>query len=438
VSARRQIARSKSGCLLLCERAEALPLVHVSISLSRGSATDPEDARGLTRLMARMLRMGTRQLKAPDVEDRLDSMGAQLSIGVGPGYVHFSAVVVERNVEPLFALLGQLLGEPALRKADLARLKRETRAGIAAGYDDDSVLCGRHFRSFILPDHAYGRSPVGTARGIGAVDVDALRQQHARLLTGPSTVVAAAGRLDTGRLQQLVDTHLGWLPRRAAVADPVGDPSMPRGRRVLIVDKPDRTQAQLLVGTLGTRARDRDHTALLVADTAFGGLFTSRLTNEVRAKRGYSYGANSGFGQQRQRDLWSMRTAPASGDAINCLTLQLSLYDEYVQEGLRAKELSVARDYLRKGVAFHSDTAAKRVDQRIDVELFGLPRDYHGGFAERVRAVTRSDANAAVARRMSQRDLSIVLVATASEVRPKLEQLPGIASVEVVPFDSPA
>lgn len=428
-----------SGALLVHEAAETLPLCHFTITLRTGSACDPDDRRGQTRLMARMLRMGARGMSAQAVEQQLDAMGAQLSIGLGPAFVHISAVVVERNFDALLALLGRLLSEPAFRPADLRRLKDETRAGIAAGYDDDGVLAGRHFRQFCLPEHAYGRATVGTEAGLRATGAKHLREQHAALVVGGNVIFGVAGRLPRAQVRAAVDRHFSWLPKTTLAPGLVPDepaPKLPRGRRILIVDKPERTQTQVLVGALGTRARDRDHTALLVADTAFGGLFTSRLTTEVRGKRGYSYGASSGFGQQRQRDLWYMRTAPATADAVDCLALQLSLYDDWVQGGLRARELAVARNYLRRSVAFHSDTSAKRIDQRVDIELFGLPRDYHSGFADRVAEVGVAEANAATRRRMSLTDLSITLVATADTILPALEELPGVDEIRVVPFEA--
>lgn len=428
-----------SGALVIHEPAETLPLCHVTVSLRTGSATDPDDRRGQARLMARMLRMGAPGLSAHRVEQALDAMGAQLSIGVGPAFTHISAVVVERNVEPLLQLLGRLLREPAFRASDLRRLKDETRAGLAAGLDDDGLLAGRHFRAFCLPDHPYGRGTVGTEAGLLAVRDRHLRDLHRDVLVGGNVIFGLAGGLPRQQVRALFEQHFGWLPPGSpppALCAPVPAPKLPRGRRILVIDKPERTQTQILVGTLGTRARDRDHTALLVADTAFGGLFTSRLTTEVRGKRGYSYGASSGFGQQPQRDLWSMRTAPAADDAVDCLRLQLSLYDAWVQGGVSGKELSVARNYLRRSVAFHSDTAAKRIDQRVDVELFGLPRGYHSGFAARVSAVGVKEANAAIRKRMSPRDLSMTLVATADRLLPALEKIPGIDALHVAPFDS--
>jgi zinc protease len=137
----------------------------------------------------------------------------------------------------------------------------------------------------------------------------------------------------------------------------------------------------------------------------------------------------------RQRDAWLMWTFPAAADAVSCVRLELELFDTLLRDGITADELRFAQDYLANSYAFEVDTASKRLEQRLEVELLGLPRDYFERYVERVRAVTLEQANAAVRARLSRDDLAIVMVATASDVQAGLAALDGIASVEVVPFD---
>jgi len=154
---------------LLIESEHALPLVHVALVLRTGSLHDPRGLEGLTRMTARMLRMGTRKLTAAQLEERIDSLGAQLSVSCAPSYVQLSGAVVAHNLEPYFQLLCELVQAPAFRAADLARAKRETIAELVGMVDDDRALAARHFRGFTLGKHPYGRPVAGntqTVRGI--------------------------------------------------------------------------------------------------------------------------------------------------------------------------------------------------------------------------------------------------------------------------------
>jgi zinc protease len=419
---------------LLIESEHALPLVHVGLVLRTGSLHDPRGLEGLARMTARMLRMGTRKLTAAQVEERIDSLGAQLSVSCAPSYVQLSGAVVAHNLEPYFQLLCELIQAPAFRAADLARAKRETIAELVGMVDDDRALAARHFRGFTLGKHPYGRPVAGSTQTVRGITRDLVRAHHEKHFVRNNLIVSMSGDVKLERAQQLVAAHVqlpeGRVPKVEAPATTIA-----KGRRLLIVDKPERTQTQIIVGTLGTHVLDPDHTALQVANVVFGGLFTSRLTHEVRSVRGLSYGASSNLGHDRERELWTMWTFPAAKDAHKCLELQLGLYDDWIKHGIKPSELKRAKDFLVKSHAFEIDTAQKRLDQRVEAELFGLSKDYFDGFVERVQNVTLKEANAALQKRLSRRDLALVVVATAKELRKELATLPGLDDVKVVPFD---
>lgn len=427
-------ARAVDSPVILVEPEHSLPLVHVGLMLRTGSIHDPRGLEGLTRMTTRMLRMGTSKLSAQQVEEQIDSLGAQLSVGCAPSYVQISGVVVAHNLEPFFELICQLVQAPAFRARDLSRAKRETVAELVGVVDDDRSLAARHFRAFTLGKHLYGRSVVGSTQSVRAIGRSHVLSHYEKHFVRDNVIVSMAGAVQPERVQQLVGRYLS-LPKGKVPKLEAPETVMARGRRLLIVDKPERTQTQIIVGTLGTHVLDPDHTALQVANVIFGGLFTARLTHEIRSVRGLSYGASSSLGHDRQRELWSMWTFPAAKDAKKCLELQLALYDDWVQNGVKPSELKRAKDFLVKSHAFEIDTAQKRLDQRIEAELFGLPADYFDGFVRRVQGVSRADANASLQKRLSRRDLAITVVATASQLREELEGIARFDEVKVVPFD---
>jgi zinc protease len=422
------------GALLLVESDHALPLVHVGVILRTGSVHDPRGLEGLTRMTSRMLRMGTRAMTPQGVEEQIDSLGAQLSVACAPSYVQFGGVVVAHNLEAFLSLLSELITAPAFRARDLARAKREGIAELIGACDDDRSLAARHFRSFTLGKHPYARPVVGTTQSIRAITRDHVLAHYAKHFVSSNLIVSMAGAVEEARASELAQRFLS-LPKGRAPKEHVPAPQLAKGRRVLIVDKPQRTQTQIIIGTLGTHTLDADHTALLVANVVFGGLFTARLTHEVRSVRGLSYGASSSLNHDRERELWSMWTFPAAKDARQCIDLQLRLYDDWIKHGVKPSELTRAKNFLIKSHAFEIDTAQKRLDQRVESELFALPADYHSGFVDHVRKVTRKAADQALTRRLSRRDQSIVVVATAKELRAELAALPNLEELRAVPFD---
>lgn len=250
-------------------------------------------------------------------------------------------------------------------------------------------------------------------------------------------IVAFSGDITRARAEAVAAQICAQLPSGPAPQDDALDPEVIPGRRLTFVDKPDRTQTQILIGGLGTHPRDEDHLALHVANTVFGGTFTARMTQEVRAKRGWSYGAYSSLPIDRRRQAFSMWTFPKADDAAPCIKLELEMLHDLREKGITKKELSWAKKYLVRSHAFALDTASKRVGLLLDSALYGLPDGYYEKYIERVKAITLEEANASVVKRLSEENLLVTVVGTAANIiEPVKAAIPELASSEVVAFDA--
>lgn len=424
------------GLRVLMEESHALPIVDVQLVFRTGSLLDPEGQEGLTRTAWRLVRMGTSKIRGPDVEEAISSLGGAMSIEVSTSYVAVHGAVIRRNLEPFFELIASLVRRPAFRAKDLGHVKRETLADLVAMRDSDRTLAARSFRRFLFDGHPYGRPVSGTSETVRRIQRAHVVEAYDRTLLGENMLLGVSGDVTRDDVEQLVRAHLSDLPRGKPPRERLKAPRVKRGRRILVVDKPNRSQTQVFVGTLGTRAGDEHYYPLVVGNAAFGGTFTSKLMQEVREKRGWSYGAYSRLGMDRQRDAWYMWTFPGSTQVVDCIRLELDLLEELVGKGISAKDHRFARTYLANSHCFDVDTAAKRLEPRIDEDLFGLPAGYYESYEQQVRAVTRKQSNEAIDARLSSRDVSIVLTATAADVVPELEKLPDVRSIDVIPHTS--
>ena len=418
------------------EPSDALPIVSVAVTFRSGSAHDPEGRDGLARVMARMLRRGAQGYTSQQIEESIDALGAELAtdVSVSSLTVHFE--VIRRSLDPMVALVATLLARPSFDERELSRLLRESEAEIIEARDNDRGLASRGFRRTLFAGHPYGRrvsGQIATLRALGEGDVRAF---YARHFSRANAIVTISGDLGEDEGVAVAARLLEGLPEGERISDPVPPPPALPGRHLVFVDKPERTQTQMVVGGLGTDAHDPDHFALFLANTAFGGTFTSRLMQEVRVKRGWSYGASSRVSFDRQRDAFTMWTAPAATDAAACLALELELHHTFREEGVTEEELEFVKRYLVRSHAFDIDTARKRVHQKLEAELYGLPPGYHERYLEHVGAVDRAAANAAVRARLSEDDLVIGVVGTHAEIGEAVAKaIPRLASVTVAPFD---
>ncbi|MCA9606664.1 MAG: insulinase family protein [Myxococcales bacterium] len=428
--------RTSDGIPGFLEVSHALPIVDLDVILTRGSILDPKGREGLTRILARLMRRGPVGVDADTFDERLDRLGATLSVSVGPESMRITGSVIRRNLEPFLEAASSILRAPGLREDDFDKVKRTVEAELVQARDHDGSLAARAFRRQLFGAHAYGRSVGGTLASTAKIELDAVRAAHAKLARAPHLVIGLAGDVTADVAEPLIERAFGGLPRRALRQPPVEEPTMKPGRRVVLVDKPKRTQSQIYVGTLGMKVGEPDHHAMIVANTAFGGTFTSRLMKEVRSERGWSYGAYSKLGADRQREAWSMWTHPSAEQLVDCLALELSLFERWWDRGLTTDEVRRAKRYLVKGHAFDLETAGKRLEPKLQTAALELPDDWFDRYPEHVRKVSRAAANDAVKARLSRDDLTIAVLATATpDLQRSLRALPGVCDLRVIPYD---
>lgn len=418
------------------EESHDLPLVGITLTFRGGSSSDPVGKEGLARITARMIRRGAVGVAGSAIEETIDALGGELSADVGTSSTSFSLEVIARNVEPLVAFVARILATPAFHDDDLGKLLRESEGEIIESRDNDGSLASRALRRTLFEGHPYARRTAGSItslRTVTSADVRAFYEAH---YTRKNAVVAVSGDVSVAQANEIAARLVAALPEGRESSFDVPEPTVAKGRRLVFVDKPDRTQTQMAIAGLGSHPRDGDHMPLHVANTIFGGTFTARLMREVRSKRGWSYGASSRLPYDRHRDAFSMWTAPGASDAAACLALQLGLLEKWREKGVTPKELTFTKTYLTRSHVFDVDTAGKRVFSRLATELYDLPVDYHARYVDNVKTVTKELADAAVQARIHPDALVIAVVGTYSEIGKAIEEaIPGLSEVKVVPFD---
>ncbi|MBK7586583.1 MAG: insulinase family protein [Myxococcales bacterium] len=426
-----------NGTPVLLETSRALPLVHMSASLFTGAIEDPAGKEGLTRLMTRAMRRTGGGLTQQELDTRVDSLGGSLGADIAHSTLSFNGTVIARNLEPFIDLCIDVIARPGFADEELAHLRRETEAEIVESRDNDRALARRWFQRRMFAGHAYGRSVSGRLSTLPGMNGDDVRSLHARAFVRKNLVLAFSGDIDEERAKAVAARLLAALPDGAPLEDKVADPEGPRGRSLVLVDKPERTQTQILIGGLGTHPKDADHIALHVANTVFGGTFTARLMKEIRSKRGWSYGAYSSLPIDRHRQAFSLWTFPKASDAEACIKVELGLLRAWWEKGITERELSWAKRYLVRSHAFSVDTPSKRVGLLLDTLIYGLPAGYYEGYLENVAAVTLDQVNSAIRERISPDNLLFSVVGTASEIGDGVRSaIDGLGEHEVVSFDA--
>lgn len=425
--------------LVFVEEAHDLPVVLVQASLRSGSAWDPPGREGLARMTVEMLRRGAGGRSRAEIDETLDRLGADIGASAGADSISLTGHVLKRNLEPFLAVFSDVLCAPDFPENEVEKLRREMLAALDEMREDDHDLCSRHFARHLYGDHPYGRSSLGTEASIAAITNGEIRDFYLTHFADANMIIGLSGDVDdaTAAAAKRAVARLGHRPAPPAI--PLVDPPVPAGRRLLLVDKPERTQTQLLIGHPAPRWGTPEYDALQVATTAFGGTFTGRLMTEVRVKRGLSYGAYATLHGGRGRghlDLWVF---PSAKDTIETLALVLGMYDDLASRGLAEDEIAFARRHLVGHFPLAIETPERRLSYRTDLEICGLPADYLSRYRDRISSVTPAAVADAVQRYVTPRHLAVTLVATAAAVAPEIEEARerlALDEVRAVKYDS--
>lgn len=422
---------------IVIEPSHDTPLVWFDVAIRGGAATDPRGVEGLHRHVALLARRGAGRRDRAELDETLDNLGAAIDVGVSRDAVTLSGLALSRHLDAVIELAADILAEPRWAEDEHARLLRETPQVLDEIRDDDSALATRWFDWVCSPGHAYGRTSLGTEGSIARIDRAAAIAAWRREVTADNLVIGLAGDIDEATASRVVARLLERLPATAARDEALvgaAPPAPPGGRRLILVDKPDRTQAQLRIGHLSIRYGDPDTAAIAIAEAVFGGMFSSRLMQEIRVKRGWSYGAGCALRRSRRPhwfEIWTAAGIEVSGPAVELI---LQLFGELAASGPTDDEVDFARSYLIGAMPFHVATARQRMQLAVRDAVFDLPAGYTARLPEALAALSAADVRAACARCLRPDHAVTVAVTTADQARAALETT-AAGSLTVVDHD---
>lgn len=429
------IENGPRGCRLLVDASDDVPLVWLQIAIRGGSAVDEPEREGFVHHMGALARRGAGTRDRAALDEELDALGASLSVLVDRDAARISGLCLARNLDRVVDLTSDMLARPRMAADEHEKLLRETRMTLDEVRDDDSELVARFFNRHCVPGHPYGRTMMGTEASLQRIALDDVRAAYRRMVVPENLIIGVAGAVSPAQAHDIAGRLVADLPAGPAPALPALDsPPIPAGRRILVVDKPERTQSQVMLGQLGPRYGTREAMAMIAVETAFGGTFTSRLMQEIRVQRGWSYGASAHLHRSRGPHWFRMHLAPSAEVTPDALALTWSLFEDVATNGITADELEFAKTYLGGNLPFRLSTARQRVRVAMQNELFGLPADYVHTLPAELGRLGHEEVRS-VARAWLHPDTCLaVVVASADTMVPRLEALRH-DSIEVVPYD---
>ncbi len=410
-----------SGARVYLVESHAIPMVDVQLDFDAGGRRDAPAKAGLAAITASMTghgllaRGGAPALDENQLSEAWVDLGA--SFGGSAGSDRMSYQLRSLSYPDLLPRAAQLaarqLGEPAFPANIWQRDRERMSAAIREANTRPATLAQRAFDAAVYRGHPYGfETTEATLKNIEVAD---MRQLHAGALRACRAVVSIVGDVTRAQADTLVATLLARLPAGAAGAGcdalpPVADVT-PLAAPVTEAIAFESAQAHVLIGQPGYKRDDPDYFALLVGNYILGGGgFVSRLTSEVREKRGLSYSVYSYFAPGLHAGAFTVGLQTRPDQAAQAVQVSQGVLARFVADGPTEAELQAARDNLVGGFALRIDSNRKLLDNVASIAWNRLPLDYLDGWTRQIERVTVGQIKDAFARKLQPERMVTVTV----------------------------
>ncbi|WP_347248017.1 pitrilysin family protein [Zoogloea sp.] len=386
----------------------SLPIVDVQVDFRAGGAEVPAGKAGLAGLARGLLDAGAGNLDEDAIANRVADLGAQIGGGVDMDRASVSLRTLSSPAERDGAvdLLATLIQQPTFPAAAVEREKSRSIAGLKESDTQPDAILSRRFAAAVFPDHPYGRLP--SVDTLASLTRDDLVDFHRRHYTAAAAVISIVGDVSRGEAEAIATRLTASLPVGQAPAQPVD--ALPAAGQTIRVPHPS-AQAHIAVGQPGIRRGDPDFFPLVVGNYILGGGgFVSRLTREVREKRGYAYSVYSYFSPQRSVGPFQIGLQTKGSQADDALKVVAETLGSFLKDGPTESELKAAKENLINGFALRLDSNRKMLEHVAVIGSYGLPLDYLDTYRAKVSAVTVAQIRDAFRRHISPEHLMTVVV----------------------------
>lgn len=403
--------QTKSGARVYFVESHDLPMLDVSVDFAAGSAYDTPEKSGAAGMTLGLMRLGAGGLSESEISRRIADTGAQLANRFDGDRSGLSLRTLTSKAELSQALevFARILQQPEFPAAVLEREKARAVGAIKEADTKPETLLNRNFSRMIYGTHPYGLRSSGEALTVAALTRDDLERFYRRFYSAKRAVVSMMGDLTREQAAVIAEQLTAGLPQGEPLAPLPPVASLERAETRVVAHP--ATQSHLLVGIPGIRRDDPDYFPLYVGNYILGGGgFVSRITDEVRSKRGLAYSAYSYFMPLKERGPFVIGLQTRRDQAVEALAVVRKTLSDFLAGGPTEDELSKAKQNIIGGFALRIDSNRKIVENLAAIGFYDLPLTYLEDFTVSVEKVAVDEIKRAFARHVDPARMVTVIV----------------------------
>jgi zinc protease len=401
--------RSPGGISAWLVEEQSVPLLALRFVFDGGSSQDPAGKEGLASFITAMMDEGAGDLDASQFQERMEELALRMNFEATRDAFYGNFETLTANRDPSLDMLRMALTKPRFDADATERIRKQILANLAYAAKNPQQVAGKVWYENAFAGHPYGRHTSGSAETVGAITAADLEAFRVRTFARDTLRVVAVGDITAEQLGTILDKVFGDLPAKADLT-PVSA-TTPKATEKLKIVEMDVPQSVVQFGMPGLARKDPDFIPAFVMNQILGGGgFASRLTEEVREKRGLAYSVYSYLQPYRHAATFSGGVATkneAVKDSIDVIRAELA---RMAADGPTETELANAKSYLTGSFALRFDTNAKIASQLLWMLHEDMGIDYVSKRNASIDAVTMEDVKRAAARVLKIDDLSITVV----------------------------
>jgi len=403
-----------NGLVILHCVERSLPFATFQLLIDAGSRLDPTGKEGLAYLTARGLLLGTSTQTAAAINEKLDFMGASLSASSGRDNAILSLRVLKKEIDKGTDLFMETLTRPAYPDGEIQKEIDKMLAAIQSAEDDPGTVAQKAFQNALFLQGPYRLPVEGTKESVKQLTREGVLQFYRTYYHPSHSILTVVGDLTAEELKSKVLPIFERWPRKAIPKKPFPI-EFAKGPIIRKIDKPI-TQANIVIGHKGISRDNPDFYALTVMNYMLGaGGFVSRLTEEIRIKRGLAYSVASFFNPGKYPGAFQIVLQTKNSSAREAIAIALQEMQRIRNEPVSEKELEGAKKYLIGSFPMRLDTQDKLVNFLTQLEYYQLGLDYPKKYPSLIQSVTREEVLRVANRYLHPENYILVVVANLKE-----------------------
>jgi zinc protease len=419
--------------VIVVERRET-PLISAQLLIKNGGEVDPPELAGLADMTANLLTKGTQTRDATKIAQEIESLGGSLDSGARWDSSYATVSVMSSKIAQAMEILADVVRRPTFKSDEVERLRQQYLDNVTLALGDPGTIARMVAARVVFGDSPYGHPLSGTTESLTRISAADIAKMHSRYYRPDNAILVIGGDIGAKDGIALATKYFGdWqkpttpMPSLSAAMDGAGS----KTGRVVVVDKPDAGQAAVYLARTGINRKDPDYFRGIVSNSVLSG-YSGRLNQEIRIKRGLSYGAGSQLDTRRDVGpfLASAQTKNESGAQV--ADLLLGEINRLSSAPPADVELTPRKAVLIGNFSRNLETASGLVGQVGSLALYGLSLDEISRYINNVQAVNTADIQKFAGARLEAKTSNIIIVGNAKAFLPELEK--KFPNVQVIPI----